>query len=406
MPSWDLVLEKKSRIQLNHDNARGQLKAIAQVVGRNKSLGFEGKIGRLHDPKVVTDEDTQQEMYRYLVKLRLVKARSNSETTLQKQFEHILRIVTGKAQAKGWTLLSERPQAATATTTAPISEVVLPPRPEFVVPELTEAVFATYFSGVYEREAHIRTIHDGVKSYIDTLKRNKSDPRVSIARSHVLLKGKPAGCKTTLFERFKVWYEANGDGKTERVLFVDGPTMSKAGLENFLLERAEEQNLPEILVIEEIEKQDPNNLLTLVSLMGSGYVSKLNARVGFRKEMANVLVWATCNEEEVIQKFRNGVLWSRFVQRRHCSRPSKELMHKILLDRVEKVNGNPLWVERVMEFAFEIVPRVTGRPLDDPREIQGLLDGRDRLLDGSYQRDIIDIVKAELAEKRQDHNES
>lgn len=84
--------------------------------------------------------------------------------------------------------------------------------------------------------------------------------------------------------------------------FVDATTASKAGLENWLLDKAETGTLAEIIVLEEIEKQPLDNLLTLVSLMGSGYVAKLNARVGHRKELANVLVWATCNDEGVADK--------------------------------------------------------------------------------------------------------
>lgn len=227
------------------------------------------------------------------------------------------------------------------------------------------------------------------------------DPRVEVCRSHVLLKGKPAGCKTRLFERFKAWYEK--DSKAERVLFVDAHVMTEAGLENYLLDRAESGSLPEIIVLEEIEKQPPDNLLSLISVMGSGYISKMNARIGHRRELANVLVWATCNDEGIIRKFRAGVLWSRFVHKFHCTRPSQELMRRILLDQVSKMNGNPEWVDKAIEFAYGLYPKLNhGRPMDDPREIKGLLDGRDRLLDGTYQLDKLAVLKAEAAEAQVD----
>src|SRR5262249_23941943 len=106
----------------------------------------------------------------------------------------------------------------------------------------------------------------------------------------------------------------------------------------------------------EIEKQPLDNLLTLVSLMGSGYIAKLNCRVGHRKELAHCLVWATCNDEEVVRRFRKGVLWSRFAHKPHCTRPSRELMRKILLDQPEKLGGNPAWVDAALAFACELVP--------------------------------------------------
>jgi hypothetical protein len=48
------------------------------------------------------------------------------------------------------------------------------------------------------------------------------------------------------------------------------------------------------------------------------------------------------------------------------------------------------------------MPQVMGHALDDPREIKGLLDGQDRLLDGSYQRDLLTIFQAERDEARGD----
>jgi hypothetical protein len=77
-------------------------------------------------------------------------------------------------------------------------------------------------------------------------------------------------------------------------------------------------------------------------------------------------------------------------------------MRRILLDTVERVGGNPAWADKAMEFAYEILPQVMGHPMDDPREIKGLLDGRDRLLDGSYQLDLLAIMRAEKDEARAD----
>ena len=88
--------------------------------------------------------------------------------------------------------------------------------------------------------------------------------------------------------------------------------------------RDDQGALGEILALEEIEKVKPiDALLPLVSPMGSGYFSKLKARIGLRNVSANFLVWATCNDEDVLREWNRGVLWSRFASRWHCPCPPR-----------------------------------------------------------------------------------
>ena len=77
-------------------------------------------------------------------------------------------------------------------------------------------------------------------------------------------------------------------------------------------------------------------------------------------------------------------------------------MKRILLDTIERTGGDPDWANLALMFAYEVVPEVLGRPMDDPREIKGLLDGRERLEDFSYQQDLVVLMRAELAERRAD----
>lgn len=84
---------------------------------------------------------------------------------------------------------------------------------------------------------------------------------------------------------------------------------------------------------------------------------------------------------------------------------SRALMGRILRDTVAGMGGDPAWADRALEFAYEVMPTVVGYPMDDPREIKGLLDGRDRLLDGSYQQDLLAILKAEADEARADRQQ-
>src|SRR5262249_3382675 len=148
-----------------------------------------------------------------------------------------------------------------------------------------------------------------------------------------------------------------------------------------LLQRAEEGSLPEIIVLEELEKQGEAVLLPLISVMGSGYLAKTNARVGRRVEQMPILVLGTCNNEKRLREFHDGALWSRFTHKLLCCRPGRALMQEILAREVAKRCGSAAWVEHAMALAYDVLGT------DDPREIIGLLDGGERLLTGEYQRD-------------------
>ena len=55
-----------------------------------------------------------------------------------------------------------------------------------------------------------------------------------------MLKGKPAGCKTTVLERLKRWYETPSPG-AERMTFVDAQTRPAPAWTEWLLDGAEQE---------------------------------------------------------------------------------------------------------------------------------------------------------------------
>jgi hypothetical protein len=59
-------------------------------------------------------------------------------------------------------------------------------------------------------------------------------------------------------------------------------------------------------------------------------------------------------------------------------------------------------VDKSLEFAFDRLPQMGFAPMEDPRALKGLLDGRDRLLNETYQADILAILQAEADELRAD----
>ena len=70
---WDLTLERRTRNRLNPENARKKLKSIAAVAEQNKEMGFSGRVGKWHEPELVTDAESGTEVWLYRTRLRLEK---------------------------------------------------------------------------------------------------------------------------------------------------------------------------------------------------------------------------------------------------------------------------------------------------------------------------------------------
>lgn len=396
---WEILLERRTKNRLNADITQRKLRTIAKAAESNPSLGFEGHTSKLREPR--RGLDGTEEVYVYATRIVVANNHAVDHEDADSTFRQvILPAIQKQAETDGWGLKSDEEIVAvktisglTGNSTYDVPATVLSEtndfRPPFELPVLDGNAHDQFFFGVYEREAHIRMIHDSIRAYVNS---------GGEQRSHILLEGRPACCKTILFERLKLFYEHNGPPGIERVAFIDGPTMSKAGLENWMMQMAVSGKLPEIVCVEEIEKQNMDNLLTLLSVMGSGYIMKTNARIGRLKELAKCVIWATCNDKQLLRKFRDGALWSRFTHKLHCRRPSKELMTKIVHDKVAKMGGDPRWADAVIQFCYEDVKARIGIAIVDPRAILGLLDGGDRLLDGSYQEDYLATLSSEDGE--------
>jgi hypothetical protein len=376
---WTLVLERKTENALNPDIARRHLKYVAAAAERNKSLGFTARVGKLADPEVVLE--CGQERKRYLVKLRLEESKARGDEAARERFEHVRGVVERAARSKGWAILAGAAGFAAGDTPA---EAATPaePRTPFVPTDLTPGVIAERFADVYERDAHLRLLNDAVQTHSVT--------RGEI-RAHTILFGLPGGCKSSLLERLKPIYD---DAKFERMKIMDASTMTKAGLERWVLERAEADLLPEILAFEEIEKVDnKDNLKCLGSVMASGYLQRTNAVVGNVQVPAKFLVLATCNDEQALKEFMRGYIWDRFVNQVECPLPSEGVMHRILLDKVAKIpGGKECWAGHAMALARRMGVRT-------PRKIIGYLAGRHRLETGAYQKDVLHIADAGRREK-------
>lgn len=362
----DLVVERTTSNKLNEDKLKEQMQGIAEAADkRQQSNGVRGKHGKLHGPDDVVDKQGRP-AYHYLFKVRLEKARYRSEDAAKRCLEAAQKFVARAAEGRGWVCQGEAKSVEEA-------KAVADDRPNFVLPDLTPEVEVTYFGHIKERSAHIRLIYSSVRTFVDT-ERDE--------RNHTLLYGDPASCKTTLIRAFKDWFE-EADG-IERIAFLNATTLSKAGLETWILDRAQSRTLPEILFINELEKGEAADFLCLLNIMDNqGEIVRLNARIGRQTGEAKILIFADCNDELKVKAWNRGALWSRFNKRWPCVRPSRAVMKEILVEMIRRraakgYKANEAWADAAIDYAFDKAHN------NDPRFIKSLLDGGDDLLNGVY----------------------
>lgn len=374
----ELVLERITTNKLTKiDDQRKEIASSANK--RANCPGITGKASKLVHKELI--DDNNQTRQHYTFNLTLEKATYKTEESAIKHLESARKYVERAAEVRDWVVKGEASEVAER-------EVAADTRPELVVPELTNEVKEKYFTGIKERDAHLRMMYTSISTYRET---NGEE------RNHMLLYGDPASAKSSVILGFKKWLdEVNG---TERIMHINATTLSKAGLENLLLEKAQNKMLPECVWINELEKGQSDDFLCLLSVMdGIGKIQRLNSKIGKREEVCNVLIIADCNDAQKVKEWQKGAIWSRFVKKLPCVRPSRQIMTEILYGMIEHrrkkgYSANKAWVKAAIDYAFDKVHN------NDPRFIKSLLEGKDNLLNGSYFKDLEDIQRAyEIAE--------
>lgn len=230
-----------------------------------------------------------------------------------------------------------------------------------------------YFSKLYERNAQISVVLSAIGAAKDTRFEH---------RFHTVLWGPPGCGKTTITQGITDMVgEAN-------VLKFDGPSSTKAGMEEFFLE-GDDIN-PKVMIFEELEKADPEIHKVLLGMLdGRGEIRKTTGTDGQRQKDVRVLCIATVNNKALFDKVQAGSLSSRFTHKVFCPSPSRKCLESILSREIEKVKGNPAWIGPALDHVMGVEGST------DPRRALGVcLSGRDRLLDGSYQKALKSIHRA------------
>lgn len=226
---------------------------------------------------------------------------------------------------------------------------------------------AGYFDHLLERDAQLDILLGGVHTFVQTL--DQTPP----IRSHLLLHGPAAGGKTSFTSAFMKMVGP------EFCFQADCTTSTQAGILNELVDAA---TAPEFIILDEIDKADLDQFRWLLGVMDERAEIRVNnAKVGLIQKKMPSYVIATCNDIERVKRAMNGALASRFSDHVFCPRISDKAIHTSLKRYVEMVDGDERWIQPAIDFVRNV------EKTDDLRRIQTvMLSGRDRLLDGSYQK--------------------
>lgn len=244
------------------------------------------------------------------------------------------------------------------------------------------------FVGIYGRAAQIRLMAGAMRTMIATKGKK---------RNHATLHGKPGCAKSKIFE---AWQTVIGKGG---YMGINANSATKAGLESIFLERLYELGaVPPFFFIEEIEKTKEEILTFWLSILDErAQVQKTIHRV-FRQMKAEILCFATANDKLLFDKMMGGrpghpgAISSR-MRGIYVPRPNWNEMKRILLRDIELYypDGKEKWADACIDIAQQV-------GTNDPRIILSYLDGRDRLLSGEYEQDIISVHEREKHDDDED----
>lgn len=222
--------------------------------------------------------------------------------------------------------------------------------------------WADNFSHLYGLDPHVTQIHDAMTAGISSDWDN---------RFHCALIGPPGCGKSDICRSIK---RALGE---DAVLEFDATATTAAGA---IKELSEREILPRVMIIEEIEKADPESLKFLLALTDlRGEIRKTTARATIQRD-TKLFVICTVNDLALFNKLQAGALSSRFMNKIGFRRPTRDMLAMILQREVNKVNGDHAWIQPALDYC-------EANEITDPRRVTAIcLCGRDKLVTGEYQK--------------------
>ena len=352
---------------------------VSKAIGSFATSGWKARKAKL----MLNNGAVNRPDYRYVAAINLIRRgqRSFDETVADKQSdiiaERILNRLAGWQQYQSDSFghlnqLSSNGRAAVAATLEEVAPLVLPSTPGELL--ALPGNHSSFFDHIYNREAQIREVLASIATARET---------GGEIRNHILLYGPPGCGKTEIC--LSIW-KMLGDLAVKR---LDATATTKAGAEKLLLEM---DAIPPIVILEEAEKVNEANLPWLLGILDDrGEIIKTNARVGSVSRPAKCLVIATVNNIQKFRAFHEGALCNRFSVPLYCPMPDRALLRRILEREVVRIpGGDPAWIDPALDFALEVEKTYQAR------RIKAIMtNGRDRLLDGSYQVERAAMIQAE-----------
>lgn len=266
-------------------------------------------------------------------------------------------------------------------------EIVTKPE-EIIIPELllkgsdVEVEEHDAFKGIYGRSAQIRTATAVLSAAFSTKMQR---------RHNILFWGYPGCGKSHLMKGIRNLLGPNA------ILELDSTSTTKAGIEKIFLSGLE-TGVPPVVFMEEIEKTDESALRVWLSALDDRReIRKVNFRQATVRKI-DILCIATANDKIAFDKlFRSGnqsgrgALSSRFTKQIYVPQPDRAIMQRILERDIKEFGGKLEWIEPCLDLAETLNTK-------DPREVLGMLVGGDRLIDKSYQEDVLKIHEQEQAD--------
>lgn len=241
------------------------------------------------------------------------------------------------------------------------------------------------FTGIYGLGAQIRMCMDAIYQAVST------EGKVC---HHILLWGEPGAAKTTVGLAICEWLQLciPSDLGVKSSAWINIDSATGPGLRNSFLKKWRSTGIPPIIGFEEAEKVGED----VWKCMLGGLDSRQRMMVLHARQSSSAatrfLAIAIVNNKSIFDKFLGGYtengeihpgpLSSRFSTKVEVARPDQDTMYEILMREINTYGWEDSWADAAMNIAKEL-------KTNDPREILRFLDGKERLLDGSYLKDIV-----------------
>lgn len=362
--SHTVKLTKDAVRSLRDDKVAAQIEAIIAGTSTAQRTARGWKITRpdmqLHREYKYTN--AIEGAYNYFVTLDVICNPNKPRPSIPAEFQTILNSIDTKAALTKWKISDVDGKPYAGVSVADMSEAMA--GNVGYAPLEIPGNWSEHFSHLYGLDSHINRIRRALDAAVISDWRN---------RVHVALIGPPGCGKSDICQSVK---RALGE---ESVLEFDATSTTMAGAQKELTEREE---LPRVLLVEEIEKAPVNSMSWLLSALDlRGEIRKTTARGNILRD-TRMLCIATVNDVPTFKAVSFGALESRFSNKVHFQRPPREMLSRILAREIEKINGNMEWIKPTLDYAEEI-------GTSDPREIIAIgICGREALMDGSYQTDL------------------